>query len=455
MKYEMGSPIFVKKTFMYKIVLVLLLAIFVTSCDSDVDAGEFVVGSDYLSVNNKIVLIDTLTVDVSTINLDSLITSNQGRILVGNYEDPYFGKVKSESYFQLSGISYALNSSTSDIDAPNYVFDSIRMIMRPDKYYYGDTTKVQTISIHRLLEKVKVKDDDYYFYNDSSLSYDTESLGSVSYKPRPKAQDTVVVSLKDVFGDALFQKIKKREITNFDEFTEYFKGLVIKTTTSTSSSVVGFNTSSVLRLYYSKYLGDTEESFQLDFNILNQANQFNNISLDRSATDIKNLSGFTGSLSSLQTGNKAYVQSGTGIACRIDFPNIKQLKYISANGAIVDAELIIKPVKTTFSNNLYPLPDSLRVFVADKLNRITGTLNNTGNATYAILNTQNDEFNEYFGYKVSIGAFLQNEMIKKSDAKLSLLLTIPDILKSVDRVILGDQKNKDNKIQLKIYYISY
>mgnify|MGYP003670162479 FL=1 len=440
---------------MYKLLLVLFLGVFIISCDSDLDAGDFVVGSDYLSVNNKIVLIDTLTVDVSTINLDSLITSNQGRILVGNYDDPFFGKVRSESYMQLSGYTYALNSNSSDIDAPNFVFDSIRMILRPDKYYYGDTTKVQTVSIHRLLEKVKVNVDDNYFYNDSSLSYDTESLGSISYRPKPLAQDSIVVSIKDVFGEALFQKIKKREITNFDEFTEYFKGVVIKPTTASTTSVIGFNTSSVLRLYYSKFLGDTEESFHLDFNILDQSKQFNAINSDKSGTELRNLSGFTGSLSSLQTANKAFIQSGTGVACRIDFPNIKQLKYISTNGAIVDAELIIKPVKNTFSTNSYPLPDSLRVFVADKLNRVTGTLNNTGTATYAVLSTQNDEFNEYFGYKVSIGAFLQNEMIKKSDSKLSLLLTIPDILKSVDRVLLGDQKNIDNKIQLKIYYISY
>ncbi len=156
----------------------------------------------------------------------------------------------------------------------------------------------------------------------------------------------------------------------------------------------------------------------------------------------------------LKQSNSAYVQSGTGIACKVDFPNIKQLKYISTKGAIVDAKLIIKPVSNSYST-AYPLPDSLRVFVADKLNRITGTLNNTGTATYAVLNKEKDEFNENIGYEISIGAFLQNEMIKNSDSKLSLILTIPNISKTVNRLLLGDQKNKNNKIQLKIYYISY
>jgi hypothetical protein len=439
---------------MYKVLLLLFLGIVIISCDSDVDTGEFVVGSDYLAVSNQVVLIDTLTVDVSTINLDSLITSSQGRILVGNYDDPYFGKVKSESYFQMSSSGYTLSSVDSDTEGGSYVFDSIRMILRPDKYYYGDTTKVQTISFHRLLEKVKPNEDDNYFYNGSSLEYDSESLGSISFKPKPNNQDTIVVNISDIFGEALYKKLKEREITNFDQFTEYFKGLVIKSTSNGSSSVIGFNTASVLRMYYSKYLGISEEPLIKDFNILDASKQFNNITLDRSGTLIHVLPAYTDRLSSSQTDNKAFIQSGTGIACRVDFPNIKQLKYISDKGAIVDAELIIRPVNTTYSDT-YPLPDSLRVFVADKLNRITGTLNSTGSSTYAILNTQRDEFNEDIGYKVSIGPFLQNEMIKNSDSQLSLVLALPNISKAVNRLLVGDQKNTNNKIQLKIYYISY
>ncbi|HEX7869977.1 MAG TPA: DUF4270 family protein, partial [Chryseobacterium sp.] len=101
-----------------------------------------------MAVNNKVILIDTLTVEMSTINFDSLVTSNKSRVLVGNYDDPLFGKVKSNSYFQLASDSYSLISST-DTEAANYVFDSISMILKYDNYYYGDTTKVQTFDIHR------------------------------------------------------------------------------------------------------------------------------------------------------------------------------------------------------------------------------------------------------------------------------------------------------------------
>ncbi|MFZ0599214.1 MAG: hypothetical protein WAM46_19665, partial [Flavobacterium sp.] len=104
----------------------------------------------------------------------------------------------------------------------------------------------------------------------------------------------------------------------------------------------------------------------------------------------------------------------------------------------------------------YPLADSLKIYVADNLNRVSGSLvNSAGTAVYGILNKKTDEFNENIGYTVPIGAFLQKEMLKQSDSKSSLILTLPAISKAVNRVVLGDQKHVNNKIQIKIYYISY
>ena len=291
----------------------LFFGLTIVSCGTDTDTGEFVVGSDYLAVNNKVILIDTLTVEMSTINFDSLVTSNKSRVLVGNYDDPLFGKVKSNSYFQLASDSYSLISST-DTEAANYVFDSISMILKYDNYYYGDTTKVQTFDIHRLTQKVKPNTDDDSFYNNSALSYSSESLGTISYKPRPLEKDSINIKMDAAFGEALFQKLKKREITDFDSFREYLNGLVLIPTTTNSSSVIGFNLSSKVRLYYSKYQGDAEDSFIKDFTITDANKQFNAISLDKSGTLIQNLPASNSNLSSLLTNNQGYIQSGTGVA---------------------------------------------------------------------------------------------------------------------------------------------
>ncbi|MFA9186918.1 DUF4270 family protein [Flavobacterium magnesitis] len=441
---------------MYRLFIVLFFGIMLTSCDSDVDAGEFVVGSDNLAVNNKVILIDTVTVEVSTINFDSLVTSGQSRILLGNYDDPIFGKVSSDSYFQLSSSSYNLQTTSSDTEGANYVFDSIRMVLLPDKYYYGDTTQVQSVSIHRLLQKVKQNaENDEGFYNNSNLNYDAVNIGTASFIPKPLRQDTVFVKMDDVFGDALFQKLKKREIVTTDEFIEYFKGLVIRSTSTNTSSVLGFKVTSLLQLYYSKKVTDDQTSILKEFSIDDISKQYNRISLDRTGTIVKDLPGTTGRLSSNLTENKSFIQSGTGLACRIDFPNIKELKYITEKGAIVDAQLLIRPVNNTYSKS-YPLADSLNVYVADQLNRLSGTLNSaTGSPIYAILNKAEDEFDENIGYTIPLGTFMQNEMVKISDSKSALILTIPNISKAVNRLVLGNQRNTGNKVQLKIYYISY
>jgi hypothetical protein len=448
--------IFVQKIFMYKLLLLLLLLGGIVSCNSDADAGEFVVGSDYLSIGNKVILIDTLTVDMSTINFDSLVTSNQNRILLGNYDDPIFGKVKSDSYFQILASDYDLYKEDSDTNLPNYVYDSIAMVLRYDNYFFGDTTQIQSFDIHRLTQKVKPNKEDKNFYNNSTLTYASERLGVISYKPRPTEKDSINIRMSDAFGSELFQKLKKREVVNFDEFTEYLKGMVITSSGASSSSVVGFNqTTSVMRLYYSRSPSESEKSLIKDFSILDATKQFNAITLDKTGTLIQNLPISSSKLPSSQTENKGFIQSGTGIACRIDFPNIKKLKYIAEKGAIVDAVLIIKPVANSYSK-IYPLADSLRVYVGDNLNRISGTLNNSsGVAMYALLNKASDEFNENVGYKLSIGGFLQKEMLKQSDSKSSLILTLPNINKAVNRLVLANQKFPNNKMELKIYYITY
>lgn len=437
----------------------LFIAIVLTTtvaCDNDIKEGEFVVGTDFLGINNKVILIDSVTVELSTINLDSLRTSNQNRILLGNYIDPIYGKVKSESYFQLKPKNLDLDNNSSNTQTHNYIFDSISMILKYDRYYYGDTTNVQSISIHRLMQKVKPNGEDNHFYNSSSLTYHNESLGSMSYYPRPKEMDSIIIPLSATFGNELFNKLKFNDLTSMEEFIDYFKGIVITPSSTNSSSIIGFKTSSVVRLYYSKENSTIEDSFLYkDLEINDLTKQFNSISLDRTGTIIENLPPYNSKLPSTLTNNTSFIQSGTGVVCRVDFPHIRELKYISDKGIIVDAELIIKPVRNTYTS-LFPIKDSLQVYVCDNLNRISGTLKQKdGTNMLALLNTIPDEFNENLGYKINIGTFLHKEMTKTKGLKSSLLFAYPNITKGVNRIVLGNQNNIDNKLMLKIYYITY
>src|SRR5581483_11374350 len=61
-------------------------------------------GSTYLDDNTgaNIVLVDTATVDVSTVLVDSTSTSGTGYLMVGSYNDDYLGHVTSRAYLQVT-----------------------------------------------------------------------------------------------------------------------------------------------------------------------------------------------------------------------------------------------------------------------------------------------------------------------------------------------------------------
>lgn len=46
--------------------------------------------------------IDTLTLKTATIQLDSVVTSGSGRLLIGKLKDPVFGDLTSQSFLRLA-----------------------------------------------------------------------------------------------------------------------------------------------------------------------------------------------------------------------------------------------------------------------------------------------------------------------------------------------------------------
>jgi len=58
-------------------------------------------GTEFIESQTDIGLIDTFSVDLSTIILDEVLTSGTGNLLIGNYRDANLGKITSHTYFQL------------------------------------------------------------------------------------------------------------------------------------------------------------------------------------------------------------------------------------------------------------------------------------------------------------------------------------------------------------------
>jgi hypothetical protein len=76
---------------------ILSFCLFLTACE---DPQE--IGSEVFVQDIGVLYTDTLTVDASTILLDSIVTSNTANLLVGRYTDPTLGLVEASSYFHIA-----------------------------------------------------------------------------------------------------------------------------------------------------------------------------------------------------------------------------------------------------------------------------------------------------------------------------------------------------------------
>ena len=73
----------------------LLLSVFLFSCKKvDIKFGDQLLDNGY----TQIIKVDSFSADLSTIHLDSFVTSNSGVSLIGGYTGQYFGKITTDIY---------------------------------------------------------------------------------------------------------------------------------------------------------------------------------------------------------------------------------------------------------------------------------------------------------------------------------------------------------------------
>tara|TARA_R110002153_G_scaffold129674_1_gene278396 strand:- start:2719 stop:4017 length:1299 start_codon:yes stop_codon:yes gene_type:complete len=424
------------------------LSIAVISCSSEIyNDSEFVAGETFTDSNIRLILVDTLTVSTSTMKFDSITTSESTRILTGKYTDSVFGSITASSYMQFLPETYTIDSEAE--------FDSIVMVLGYDKYYYNDTLQKNTIHIKKINENLKPESDDY-FYNTSNIGYDEDDLGFLEYYPRPLAGDSITITLVDDFGTDVFSKLQEKNIVNSDEYRDYFKGIGIVPDDTDNGSIIGFSKSSentYLRLYFSTDTADESVQEYIDIQINATTSPipfFNKITADNPIAPLQTLTNSKVNLESADSNKQSFIESGIGIAMRVQFPHINSLYDIPGNGTILDGVLKIKPVAQSYDDYL-KLRDTLAVYVVDQNNNLTETLTST---SYAILNRDNQEFNDIY-YEISLAYYLEELQLKDRDIDDALILLPIDYNSSVDRFIMSGNGNGENETILELTYGIY
>lgn len=436
--------------FKYTLQFLILSAVILASCEkTQIQFGQAYVDNSY----SNLILVDTLSAELSTLHKDSVVTSASGSILAGEYNDNVFGKITAKSFFEV------IPPALTDL-ASNTIFDSLVLIIRPDKSYYGDTAVAGQLSVHQLTNQLNFPLYQTQFYSTTDFAVDPVALGSINTFILPGKADSIFIRLSDTKGQELFDLYKSRDyvMQTTASFLNYFKGLQLSAVTGSMQAVYGFNDSVIMRLHYHETNLTTEKKF-IDFNFYNDdGKQFNQVKADRTGTPTAIFSGADKEVASAASNNKAYLQSLTGLNIKIKFPTLRSLLQRTDFLKILKAELIFQPAKNSYGPGT-PLPPVLTAYSTDASNTLgtpltlasaTGSTTQTGNLVLDPL------FNENTTYDYDVTSYLQQQILISAGNQNGLLLSPPSpaSIATLNRLIIGDQKNTAGSIKLKLYYVS-
>lgn len=437
---------------MKRLFIAILLAVAFAACNSGDDI-TLEAGETFTDTNVRVLRLDTFGIEFSTFKFDSIQTPVGDRLLIGNYTDAIFGKTSSHSFVEMIPTTYDINNEA--------VYDSITLIMSYDQYYYNDTLNQMTYNVREVTQRIKPYNNETYFYNTSTLSYnENELLGSHSFTPRPKTGDSIRIKLNDNFGSDLFDKIQDEDITDIDQFRENFKGVVITSENNTNGSVLGFSVDSdetMIRIYYSlpEDVSSTEQYLDLTINAsTTPETYFNHIEADRTETVLENITDNQEDLIPSETvENSAYIQSGVGIATRIRIPGLKSIYEINGDGAVLNAEMKIYVNPTKYSEELF-LRDTLYAYTVDRHMNLSNQLSDYAEDEVIALIGGNSEYSEIY-YTLPLTTYTDLILASDSDEDLYITLLPKAYETTLGRTILNDANTNNYTAALEITYAIY
>lgn len=432
----------------------LLAGVLFSSCANDEEIYK--IGDRFVKETSKIHYVDTLTVTVSTVRIDSFPATGYNTVFVGYHNDPLLGTTEAKSF-----VEFIPATSVPDLDE-NAVFDSLVIYMRQNGNYLGDTSLLKTLAIHEVLEPIEPKDDNYRLYNTDTFSINTAPLATHTFKQRPQALRADFVRLPDALGLKWFNWLvnKNDTLTNQTTFKKQFPGLALLPLTkdlSWSSTFFGYNATTTdednvmhIRLYYR--IRGQENNTYFAFSPSESGRVFTNFQMDYSGSIVDGI-GTSGIVASKSSNNLVAVQAGGALGFRIDIPMIDKLKEIHPNLSVLDAQLIVKPRKGSF-DKASELPQLIAYWM-DSKNEIRGPLTNFSSSPILSKLTADDEFNENTYYSFDMLSFVLNKMNNlNTDQTLFFSFSDQDNATSLKRVIIEDQSFSES-LQLQLHYVVY
>ena len=413
------------------------------------------IGDNWVRPSTRVVVIDTCTVNVSSVLLDSIPTSGGKNIFAGRYRSDYWGETKASTYITFRKTTDYTYNPDLKIRA---VFDSLLLILQPDSMLLGDTTKLMNLNVHRIREEVELNDEGL-LYGHSSFAYDAEPFYTESYYPKPRRGRELEIRLPDELGKEFLEKLVKQDddMDTDEDFRKYFRGIVL-TGDDSSEALLTFkaNADSMCRMViYYHTIGEErlehEATFFPDRSLL-----FTQLESDRTGTPLEGITFKDNEISSFKTDNLAFMEGMTGIYTKIEFPYLNRIRELANHGTVVSATLRIYPLAGSFEKlNYSELPQKMQMYISNEKNVTTGSITDSNDKLQSGSLHYDEQLPDETYYTYDLTDFMKDQVGKIGVNKLHLQMIGENYGYTLRNMVIGNQTVGDKNIHLYIKYALY
>src|SRR5579863_295956 len=446
---------------------------FLTGCEKQPNLGQF--GLTNVSDNGSanIVVVDSSTVLLSTVYVDSVASAATGYMQVGTYNDAYMGQVTSQSFLQVRPPAFL-----PTLDPQRDFYDSIGMaiLFRKSNPFYGDTTLAQTYEVHQVIDtlyQLNLPNQIGWFSNNylpigPALGSSTVTIAPNLPYTSQNAGDTVKIRMDDALGQELYNMVynKSDKLTNLTTFLNWFKGLCITPGAGEpGGTMYGFFDSCLMRVYYRENTSGASVTKSIDFTLYTRPAQWNYITNNRTGSPIANLvtpANVTqpppATPSSL-TGHASYVDNVLGLTTKLTFPYLNAISQRPDYIGLLRAQLTVVPLAGSFSTT-WTLPPQVEVFLSDLHNQTGQPIYATGSGMPQTGNVVPNYLAPLqTAYTYDVTNFVASQITNTAPGanQVGMMLSIPNPanISQWRRLAIADQSfPTQQRITLSVYYIS-
>lgn len=319
--------------------LLTFLSLIAISCKKD---GDFNISGKPQDSGIGIQFTDTCTLLNNTFLLnDSIVSAGPGYLSFGGYSDPSFtGTTLVEAYCGLSLFRGNVDYSGITVDSANLYLNYLRA--------YGDTLTSQDFEVHQITTQLDASIP--YQTTTSFVTYNPAVAGEVSgIYARPYSEGNsgmLRIPLKNAFASSLLAVADDRGNTDFQS---NFYGIMIKSKNASTASVISANYSASTAIktrltVYFKRSGIADSTvFMMNYG----SPAFNRVIADRTGTPIAALKFNGDSINESLTGNKCFIQAGTGVVTKVRIPYLKNLATVDGQSVVINKATLVVPLDET------------------------------------------------------------------------------------------------------------